>query len=237
VKALGIVLSVWAHPDDETYSAGGIMARAVDEGNRVVCVSATRGEQGTSDYERWPPGERLAAVRTKELEASLAELGLTEHIWLDYPDGRCDEVDEYEPVARLVAILRDVRPDTVLTFGPDGMTGHPDHIAVSRWMTAALPQAETAAALHYATHTPEWVARFWEGNDEVQQLVSMGGGPPATPRGEASLHLDVTGELLQRKLRAVRCQVSQVEPLLEHMSEAEFEAVLTEETFRAATAL
>jgi len=77
---------VWGHPDDEAYLSAAIMAVAADNGQRVVCVTATRGELGTSDPETWPP-EKLAAERTRELEACLATLGVTEHHWLDYPDG------------------------------------------------------------------------------------------------------------------------------------------------------
>src|SRR5688572_4360145 len=69
--ATGTVLSVWAHPDDETYLAGAIMADAVRGGSRVVCVTATRGELGSSDPERWPPGAPLAELRTWELEKAL----------------------------------------------------------------------------------------------------------------------------------------------------------------------
>ena len=55
IVALGTILSIWAHPDDEAFLAGGIMAMAVDEGSRVVCVTATRGEAGSTDPERFPP--------------------------------------------------------------------------------------------------------------------------------------------------------------------------------------
>src|SRR3954462_1292944 len=125
---LGTVLSVWAHPDDETYLGGGLMSEAVRRGNRVVCVTATRGELGSPDEERWPSGAPLAEVRTKELMEALAELGVAEHIWLDYPAGGCIDVDAAEAVDRLRTIIADVGPDTVLTFGPDGITGHDDHI-------------------------------------------------------------------------------------------------------------
>ena len=138
---LGTILSVWAHPDDETYLCGALMARAVQAGSRVVCVTATRGELGSPDEDRWPPGATLAAVRTEEMEQALAALGVTEHHWLDYPDGHCAEIPDDEAIARLIGLLTDVRPDTVLTFGPDGMTGHPDHISVSRWTTAGCATA------------------------------------------------------------------------------------------------
>ena len=91
VRTLGTIVGVWAHPDDEAYLSAGLMAAAVDAGNRVVCVTATRGERGTSDARTWPPA-RLARVREAELEASLAAVGVREHHWLDYPDGACATV-------------------------------------------------------------------------------------------------------------------------------------------------
>ena len=92
VAELGTVLGIWAHPDDEAYLSGGLMALARDHGSRVVCVTATRGELGTPDPETWPP-ERLAAERTGELARCLAILGVTEHHWLGYRDGECAAVD------------------------------------------------------------------------------------------------------------------------------------------------
>ena len=124
---LGSILSVWAHPDDETWLCAGLMARAVAAGDRVVCVTATRGELGSPDEERWPSGAPLAAVRTAEMQRALAILGVTEHHWLDYPDGGCADVDQDEAVRRVTALMAEMQPDTVLTFGPDGMTGHDDH--------------------------------------------------------------------------------------------------------------
>ncbi|MEA2508479.1 MAG: N-acetyl-D-myo-inositol-2-amino-2-deoxy-alpha-D-glucopyranoside deacetylase, partial [Actinomycetota bacterium] len=151
MSALGTILSVWAHPDDETYLCAGVMAQAVDEGNRVVCVTATRGEAGSQDEERWPLAT-LGAVREEELRAALAALGITEHEWLDYPDGGCDQIPQEEAVIKLGALFDEVQPDTVLTFGPDGMTGHPDHKAISGWTTAAFEQAaKPGASLYYAT--------------------------------------------------------------------------------------
>lgn len=73
------ILGIWAHPDDETYLCGGLMARAVQSGARVVCVTATRGELGSTDPDRWPAGAALAEVRTRELEDALGRLGVTEH--------------------------------------------------------------------------------------------------------------------------------------------------------------
>ena len=84
----GTLLGIWAHPDDEAYLSAGLMASAVRAGQRVAVVTATAGELGTPDPERCPPG-KLATVRRREMTASLAALGVTEHTWLGYPDGGC----------------------------------------------------------------------------------------------------------------------------------------------------
>src|SRR5713226_7106282 len=101
---LGTVLGVWAHPDDETYLTAGLMAQSVRDGCRVVCVTATRGEEGSFDEERWPP-ETMGAVREAELLRSLEVLGVREHIWLDYRDGTCAAVEPAEGIARVRAIM------------------------------------------------------------------------------------------------------------------------------------
>ena len=79
---LGTMLGVWAHPDDETYLTAGLMAQAVRDGRRVVCVTATRGEGGSMDEERWPSAT-MGEVREAELMRCFEILGVTEHHWLD----------------------------------------------------------------------------------------------------------------------------------------------------------
>src|SRR5213595_2033893 len=136
------------------------MAQAVAEGRRVSCVTATRGEEGSFDEERWPTAT-MGAVREDELMRSLRILGVTDHQWLDYYDGTCDRVEGAEGTARVRAIIEDVRPDSVFTFGPDGMTGHADHKAVCAWTTEAFRMAAPkGATLYYATMTPQWAEEF-----------------------------------------------------------------------------
>jgi LmbE family N-acetylglucosaminyl deacetylase len=227
---LGTILGVWAHPDDETYLCGGLMARAVRNGSRVVCVTATRGELGSPDEKRWPPGPPLAAVRTAEMEQALAALGVTEHQWLDYPDGHCAEVSDEQAVNVLTRIMDGIRPDTVLTFGPDGITGHPDHISVGRWATAAHAVAAPNALLAYATYTPGWLERFRPGLDKVGAF--MGSEPPSNPVDGLVIHEVFDGEVLDAKLRAIRAQVSQVEPLVAALGEGFLREGMVEESFR-----
>ena len=127
---LGTVLGIWAHPDDEAFLSAGLMAAARDAGNRVVCVTATLGERGTDDPEGWPPS-RLGAVREHELRASLAALDVTEHHMLGLADGALAAQPADVITRRLDQIINIVSPDTIITFGPDGMTGHQDRRTVS----------------------------------------------------------------------------------------------------------
>ncbi|MGH8983408.1 MAG: PIG-L deacetylase family protein [Acidimicrobiia bacterium] len=234
-SALGTVLGVWAHPDDETYLSAGIMALAADAGSRVVCVTATRGEAGTPDPERWPPAE-MARIREAELLTALAVLGVEEHRWLDYSDGGCAAVALDEGTGRVLEILDEVRPDTVLTFGPDGMTGHPDHKTVCGWTTEAVRRRrDTSARLHYATLERSWIEPL------VDVLVGSGAyedgtRPPRVPASELSIDCRLPPEVHERKLAALRAQGSQVEPLIAAVGEEVYRRLTNAEFFRAASA-
>lgn len=230
VSDLGTILCVWAHPDDETYLSAGIMSQAVRNGQRVVCVTATRGEAGSQDEQRWPLG-RLAEIRTAELAEALSILGVSEHRWLDYPDGGCADVSADEATARIAAIVDEVRPDTVLTFGPDGQTGHPDHIALCHWTTAAVDGSDTGASLYYATVTPEW----WAGPGVALEPfdVWFAGKPAITPTDDLAINFVPDDELMDLKFRAISAQVSQSEGLLAAIGKDFFFEFARAETYRS----
>jgi LmbE family N-acetylglucosaminyl deacetylase len=229
VTGLGTILGVWAHPDDEAYLSGGVMALAGDAGSRVVCVTATRGEHGTTDKQRWPP-DRLAKERTAELARCLEVVGVSEHHWLDYPDGGCAHVPVPEAVGRLTALIGQVRPDTVLTFGPDGITGHPDHQTVSAWTTAAFSEAQLPGArLLYAAVTEQRVARWSELHRELD--VYEPGYPVVTPDHRLALDLLLDDETLHRKVRALTAQTTQTEGLIAAVGLERYTAWVAEEAF------
>ena len=229
----GTVLGIWAHPDDETYLSAGLMARAARDGDRVVCVTATRGEEGSWDEERWPT-ETMGQVREDELLRSLAILGVTEHHWLDYRDGTCAEVPRDQGVARVRAFIEEVRPVRVLTFGPDGMTGHPDHKAVCAWTADAFEQAAPAGAgLYHATHTAAWAAEWVPVYNRFNVFMEPG-TPPVTPDDELAIDFELEDELLDLKLRAIQEHVSQVEGMLQAFGEDVFRRSMRAERFRLA---
>ena len=227
---LGTVLGIWAHPDDEAYLSGGLMAMARDSGSRVVCVTATCGELGTPDAETWPP-HRLAAERTGELARCLAVLGVREHRWLGYRDGGCAAVPVSEAAEQLCAVIDDVRPDTVLTFGPDGITGHPDHQAVSAWATAAFDRAaRPGARLLHAAVTERRVQR-WSVLDESLG-VYLPGYPVAVPDESLSLALELSPDVAERKVRALMAQTTQTAGLVAALGVDRYTAWVGEESFR-----
>ena len=122
------LLGLFAHPDDEVFCVGGTIARCADAGAVTAIVSLTQGEAGQIRDAATATRRVLGAVRTKELERSAVELGVDELTCLDLGDGRL----EARPLAVVVETVREAierfRPDTVVTFGPDGATGHPDHV-------------------------------------------------------------------------------------------------------------
>ena len=227
----GTLLGVWAHPDDEAFLSAALMADARRAGERVVVATATRGEQGTSDPLSWPP-DRLAALREREESRSLAALGVTEHRWLGHHDGELPEVRRAVAVDQVAGLIDEVRPDTIVTFGPDGMTGHPDHCAVSSWTTAAWRRSGHTGRLLYATTTESFADEFADLHDRIP--VFGPGLPVRTPAHGVDLTVALTAEHLVVKGRALRAQASQVRPLIEAVGDARFDDWFRNETFTAA---
>lgn len=177
------LMTVHAHPDDEAIGTGGVMARAIAEGRRVVLVTCTRGEMGDIVVpEMATPANhrRLAEIRAAELEAALGELGVTEWESLGYRDsdmmgrpGNLDprtfwQADLDEAIGRLVWLVRRYRPDVMTTYNDFGGYGHPDHIRTHHVAVGAFERAGD----------PAWYRR---------QLASdLGGdGPPVAEGGLA----------------------------------------------------
>lgn len=146
------LLCVLAHPDDESLGMGGTLAKYASEDIETYLVTATRGERGRfgSGIE-FPGFAAVGKLREAELLAAANELGLREVRFLDYMDGELDQAEPTEIIGKIVAELRRVRPQVVLTFGPEGAYGHPDHIAICQFATAATL---CAADPSYSTPDP-----------------------------------------------------------------------------------
>ena len=229
--APGPLLSIWAHPDDETYLAAGLMAAAVDAGQRVVCVSATAGELGTSDPAAWPP-DRLGRLRRWETAAAMAILGVRDHRFLGLPDGALAAVDPEHGIGIVEALIDDVAPATIVTFAPHGMTFHPDHVTVSHWVTEAWRRTGCAATLLHAVPEEAHAASFSE--DYERWGVFMTDERPTTiPAAELAVHLRLGGCALDRKLAALHAMASQTRPAVEALGDERYAEEASVEAFIA----
>jgi len=144
------LMAVLAHPDDECLGVGGTLAKYASEGSDVFLLTATRGDRGRFrgyglDDPQHPGPSALANIREGELRAAASALGVREVSILGYQDQQVDRANASEAVARIARHIRRVQPNVVVTFGPDGAYGHPDHIAISQFTTAAIVVAADPA--------------------------------------------------------------------------------------------
>lgn len=143
------LMFVAAHPDDDTFGVAGLVALHSDDPDlRFILVHATYGEAGEIASDSGVTREQLADARRIEDETSWRIIGRQpdRHVWLGLPDGELADLpmdDLVESVARIMAVER---PDVVATFGPDGITGHPDHVTIGA--------AATRAFARFAGETP-----------------------------------------------------------------------------------
>jgi LmbE family N-acetylglucosaminyl deacetylase len=203
------ILVVMAHPDDESMGSGGIVLRHTRNGIPVNLICATRGEEGWTGK---PPGarkEQLAGIRTKELDEAAGALALSGVELWDYPDGGVAQSNQQEITERIWKEISKLRPKAVVGWGPDGVYGHPDHIAIGACTdaaVAAMAEGDRPALYHLAVD-PQ-VVEFYK------EALRLSGENHELPLVLAD-HVDVVIELepdeVMMKLRAIDCHRSQLE--------------------------
>ncbi len=193
------VLAVFAHPDDEVFRCGGTLALLTRRGVRVQTLTATRGGGGSCGDPPLCTPEALPAVREAELRCACRALHIQPPRLLDYDDGTLSDVNEEEGAAHVLDVIAELRPQALITWPPDGLSGHTDHAAVSRWTQRAFEQARSDAplALYYLA-VPRTVAQTLN----LDRLH-------ATPDEEIDLAVDV-GPVWEQKLSAIRCHRTQL---------------------------
>ena len=140
------LMTIGAHPDDETLGFGGVLAEAAARGIETHVLTATRGQRGWFGAAAEHPGpEALGRLRESELRDATAALGVTSLTILDHMDGDLADVPAARLNGEIATAIRRARPDVVVTFGHDGVYGHPDHIAVSQATSAAVLLAADAS--------------------------------------------------------------------------------------------
>ena len=225
---MATLLLVHAHPDDEAISTGGAMMKARADGHRVVLVTATRGEAGeihNMDPESTRP--RLGEVRTAELENAARILGVNRGEFLGYRDsgmvGTPENEDPrsfhqaplVEAAVRLAALLREERPEVVVTYAEDGTYGHPDHIKAYHVTNAALDLIEKEGwrprKLYYTAIPRSLMKAFMEQMPEEARQQGTGMTIPGTPDELVTTRIDVS-DYVDEKRKAFAAHVSQNDP-------------------------
>ncbi len=241
------LMCVLAHPDDESLGNGGVLAKYAAEGIETYLVTATRGERGWfGRQEEYPGREALGKIREAELYAAAKELGLHRVDFLDYIDGDLDQAPPQAAIEKIVVHLRRVKPQVVLTFGPDGSYGHPDHIAISQFTTAAtvcaadptFVDAEQLAPhrvskLYYMAATRELLEVYQSVfGDLVMHVDGIERRSIGWPRWAVTTSINAQAYLSTVK-RAVRCHNSQLPAysLFENVSEEQLHVLWGMQTY------
>lgn len=251
------LLAIFAHPDDETFGAGGALALAAAAAVPTWLVCATDGDLGGVEGAR----ELDRELRRGELRCAMAALGVAEPIFLGYgdsgmegwakPEGCLALAPADEVVGRLVAIVRELRPATILTFDPGGIYGHPDHVAISAHATAAFRLAAVEpggpTTLYHQALSRSDLARWGEMEAQLAALRGEDEADAPEPTADDLLQRqrfvelarpdeDVTTEadvrpVLDRKLAAFACHASQVRDRWTGVPRDVLEVWLGRETF------
>jgi LmbE family N-acetylglucosaminyl deacetylase len=194
----------------------------------------TAGELGTAEPEMWPP-DRLGRLRRSEAAAAMAVLGVHDHRFLGLPDGA---LARHESRGRQLVgdLIDEVRPDTILTFGADGITFHPDHITVHGCVATAWQRRGRPGRLLYATSTIEHLVRFGPLYEQWGTYMTDE-RPTGAGRDELAVHLTLDGARLDRKLAALATMASQTGPVMSTLDPETFAASVAEESFVDAVSL
>jgi LmbE family N-acetylglucosaminyl deacetylase len=180
-------------------------------GVRVQVLTATRGQAGSCGDPPLCAPEELPAVRENELRCACAALGIQPPILFDYQDCQLSEADPEKIVSEILAIVRKVKPQMILTYGSDGVSGHPDHIAIGRFAIKAFRRALDVVALH-AIAVPNSLAKTLG----MTQIHSV-------PDHSISLTLDVS-TVWNAKMSVIHCHQTQLEesPILQASFEKQY---------------
>jgi LmbE family N-acetylglucosaminyl deacetylase len=230
------LLAIFAHPDDESFGAGGVMALAAAAGNPVWVLCATNGDQGGRPGEMGVDHSLDPEIRCQELTCACRELGVAEPIFLGYrdsgmegwgaPEGSLALAPHDEVVERMLAVIHELRPAVIVTFDPGGVYGHPDHTTCSTTATAAYRRAAAEPGGPIALYHQALPRSFVAGMQAAQEAERRRSGddkPPseddlrqaeafqklARPDDEITTIVSIAS-VMDRKAAALACHDSQM---------------------------
>lgn len=208
IADLGSILGIWAHPDDETFCSGGLMILAQANGQRIGCITATKGESGIYHPEQWS-AEEIVQTRTKELETAQNIIGVRERHQLGFVDGACKDVVDNKVLKQLLPIIESFQPDTILTFASDGITGHDDHKSVSRWARLAVEEYAKPVKIFCAVTSKDAYETYLQPMDEYLNIFFNIDKPKLYTRESCDLALSLQDKTSRQKCRALQAMQSQ----------------------------
>ena len=158
------LLVVLPHPDDESFATGGVLSKySKDPEVRTVVLCLSKGGESGALDKVGLPAEREPIIREKEFATATAILNVDKAILWEYMDGKLNEVEVEELKERIANVIRDEKADVVITYGPDGITGHPDHKTCSRIVKEACLD-ESVKRLFMVT-APAWMGKTFLGQE------------------------------------------------------------------------
>ena len=223
------LLGIWAHPDDEAYLSADLMARTIEAGGSVTLVTITDGEGGFGSDDGRSDAVK-AAHRRCELASAMARIGVRDIRFLGVADGEVAAYRSSPLVDRIARVMRRVMPDLTVTFGPDGITGHSDHVACSRLTTRAWSEARIGE-LWYATKSAEWLTR-WDDLHRRLGVIMTDDGDSTGLDGTVDHRFPIAGDRLATKRRVLAAHRSQTEMIADFMGEDAYLEWIAEECFR-----
>lgn len=229
IKQLSL-LAVYAHPDDESFGTGGTLAKYAAAGVNVSLVTATRGEAGEINEPSLATPDRLGEVRENELRCACDVLRVRYLRFLDCLDGQLDRCDRSQVLGKIVLAIRELRPQVVITFGPEGVYGHPDHVAISGLATDAFNLAGdpkeypeqlvdgvkefSPQKLYYRTVPREQFRRMLESAAQAGIKIDFGEIDLerfGSDESEVTTIIDAL-DYVDLKSRAIECHRTQIQP-------------------------
>ena len=192
------LLAIFAHPDDESYGPAGTLAKYAAEGHTVGLVTLTRGEAGSLGISKELGPVVLAERRVEELKCAAKILNIGYLQIYQLPDKKLAELPDETGTEIIENEIGKFAPDAVITFHKDGISGHPDHKTVSRWVLLTIDRLNPAPKLFWFGITPKQA-----GHTSARKLFPM--------KSEKITHKIDVQNVLEKKIEAIHCHQTQDE--------------------------
>lgn len=168
------LLAIFAHPDDESFGPSGTLAHYAQNGTRVRLLTATKGEAGKNAL---GTNEPVGQIREQELLKAGEILGLEKVDFMGYIDKTLQDLQSHRPIEKIIHHINQFKPQVIITYGPTGISLHPDHITVYKWVTQAFKMSEWPQKLYYFTMPEEYLLKrhphLTKGDGEITTVIDV----------------------------------------------------------------